>query len=73
VIEREVPGIPEAMRSFGQARTPFAMLSRGRAGLRGRTLIVNLPGSVKAVEEGLNALFPGLKHSFSMIRGGKHS
>ncbi|PLX99045.1 MAG: molybdenum cofactor biosynthesis protein, partial [Desulfuromonas sp.] len=53
VIEREVPGIAEAMRMQNLARTPHAMLSRGIAGLRGKTLIINLPGSPKAVEENL--------------------
>ncbi len=72
IIEREVPGIPEAARSFGQERTPYSMLSRASAGLRGNTLIVNLPGSKKGVAESLDALFPGLLHSFKMITGGGH-
>ena len=73
VMDREVSGIPEAIRSYGQERTPFAMLSRGRAGLRGNTLIITLPGSTKAVNESLQALFPGLLHAFAMIRGEGHS
>jgi molybdenum cofactor biosynthesis protein MoaC len=72
VIEREAPGIAEAVRAHGQARTPFAMLSRARAGLRGDTLIVNLPGSQGAVSDGLDALFPGLPHAFHMLRGEPH-
>ncbi|MEW5702556.1 MAG: bifunctional molybdenum cofactor biosynthesis protein MoaC/MoaB [Candidatus Zixiibacteriota bacterium] len=72
VIEREVPGIAEAARTYGQQRTPFAMLSRGRAGVRGRTLIVNLPGSRRGVAESLDALFPGLLHIFKMLAGGGH-
>lgn len=72
VVEREIPGIPEAARAYGQHRTPYSMLSRGKAGLRGGTLIVNLPGSRKGVEDSLNALFPGLLHAFKMIRGGGH-
>ncbi|MHB9132454.1 MAG: bifunctional molybdenum cofactor biosynthesis protein MoaC/MoaB [Armatimonadota bacterium] len=72
VIEREIPGIPEAMRAYGQARTPYAMLSRGKAGIRGNTIIVNLPGSRKGVEESLDALFPGLLHAFKMLAGGGH-
>jgi len=72
VIEREAPGIAEAARTYGQDRTPYAMLSRARAGLRGNTLIVNLPGSRGGVTDSLNALFPGLLHSFPMIRGGRH-
>lgn len=72
VIEREIPGIPEAARSYGQERTPYSMLSRGKAGLRGTTLIVNLPGSRKGVADSLDALFPALLHAFKMIRGSGH-
>jgi cyclic pyranopterin phosphate synthase len=72
VIEREAPGIVEAARAYGQERTPYSMLSRSRAGVRGRTLIVNLPGSKKGVADSLNALFPGLLHAFKMIGGGGH-
>ena len=72
VIEREIPGISEAARAYGQQRTPYSMLSRGKSGLRGQTLIVNLPGSRKGVEESLDALFPALLHSFKMIRGEAH-
>ncbi len=72
VIEKEIPGISEAMRGHGRARTPYAMLSRGIAGLRGKTLIVNLPGSSRGVQESLDALLPGLLHGFKMMRGGGH-
>lgn len=72
VIEREVPGISEAMRVHGQERTPYAMLSRGLAGVRGKTLIVNLPGSSRGAEESLDAILPGLLHAFKMMRGGGH-
>lgn len=72
VVEREVPGIPEAARAHGQDRTPFSMLSRGRAGIRGSTLIVNLPGSRGGVSDSLDALFPGLIHAFKMLRGDAH-
>lgn len=72
VIEREVPGISEAARSYGQERTPYSMLSRALAGIRGNTLIVNLPGSKKGVAESLDAIFPGLLHAFKMIQGGGH-
>jgi cyclic pyranopterin monophosphate synthase len=73
VIEREAPGIVEAARAHGQEQTPYAMLSRGRAGVRGDTLIVNLPGSRRGVAESLDALFPWLLHAFKIMRGGGHA
>lgn len=72
VIERELPGIAEAMRVFGQSRTPFSMLSRGIAGVRGRTIIVNLPGSPSAVADGMSVLFPAIKHAFKIFEGKRH-
>ena len=72
VIEREAPGIAEAARGFGQAREPKAMFSRAIAGVRGRTLIVNLPGSPKGVRESLAALLPALLHAAAMVAGGGH-
>lgn len=72
VIEREIPGIPEAIRAYGQERTPRSMLSRGKAGIRGKTIIINLPGSKKGVVEALDALMPFVLHSFKMLWGGKH-
>jgi cyclic pyranopterin phosphate synthase len=72
VIDRELQGVAEALRSYGQERMGFSMLSRGKAGIRGKTIIVNLPGSPRAVEEGMNVLFPWLKHSFTMIAGKRH-
>ena len=73
VIEREVPGIAEAIRRHGKDRTPFAMLSREVVGVRGQTLIVNLPGSSRGAQESLEALFPGLLHAFPMLWGGGHT
>ncbi len=73
VLDRIVPGITEVMRSFGQKRTPYAMLSRNVAGVRGKTLIINLPGSSRGAEESMNSLFPGVLHSMKMIRGGGHN
>ncbi len=73
VIEREVPGIAEAIRRHGKDRTPFAMLSREVVGVRGKTLIVNLPGSSRGAKESLEALFPGLLHAFPMLWGGGHT
>lgn len=72
VIEREIPGIPEALRAYGQERTPYSMLSRGVAGIRDKTIIVNLPGSKKGVGDSLDALFPALLHSFKILQGGGH-
>ena len=72
VIDRSVPGIVEAVRSFGKDRTPFAMLSRGEAGVRGDSVIVNLPGSSRGTHESLQALFPGLLHIFPMMQGKGH-
>jgi len=72
VIDREVPGIMEAARGHGQRRTPYAMLSRGIVGQKGSSLIVNLPGSSKGVEESLDAIFPHLLHAYGMMRGGGH-
>ena len=72
VIDRSVPGIVEAIRSHGKDRTPFAMLSRGEAGVRGDSVIVNLPGSSKGALESLQALFPGLLHIFPMMQGKGH-
>jgi len=72
VIDKEVPGIAEAIRRHGKERTPYAMLSREVVGLRGECLIINLPGSSKGAEESLQALFPGLLHAFPMMWGGGH-
>jgi len=73
VIGRSVPGIVEAIRSHGRDRTPFAMLSRGEAGVRGDSVIINLPGSSKGALESLQALFPGLLHIFPMLEGKSHA
>ena len=69
VCQRMVPGIPEAMRLASLAVTPRAMLSRAVAGIRDRTLIVNLPGSPKAVRENLEAVLPALRHGLEVLRG----
>jgi cyclic pyranopterin phosphate synthase len=70
VIERELPGAMEAARAFGQKRTPYAMLSRGIAGQKGKTLIVTLPGSSAGVRESMAALYPYLFHAHSIMGQG---
>jgi cyclic pyranopterin monophosphate synthase len=72
VLEKRVVGISEALRMYGQKKTPLSMLSRGTAGVRGKTVIVNLPGSAKAVSESLDALIPGILHASKMIGGHGH-
>jgi molybdenum cofactor biosynthesis protein MoaC len=72
ILERNADGIAEAMRSFGQQRTPLAMMSRSVAGSIANTLIVTLPGSVNGVREGLEAILPAIFHASEMIKGGGH-
>jgi cyclic pyranopterin phosphate synthase len=72
VIEREITGIAEGSRAYGQRRTPLSMLSRGIAGVRGKSLIINIPGSLNAASESLEFLFPGLEHAFKMMEGHGH-
>lgn len=69
VIEREAPGIAEALRAESLKITRHAMLSRGVAGMRGNTLIINLPGNPKAVREGLDVLLPVLPHALDLLSG----
>jgi cyclic pyranopterin phosphate synthase len=72
LIDREIPGVAEAIRAYGQERTPFSMLSRSCAGVRGETIIINLAGSQNAVKESLDAIFPAILHAFSMMEGACH-
>lgn len=69
VIERRTPGIPEAMRSFSLNITPRAMLSRAEAGIRGNALIVNMPGSPKAIKETLEYILPAVEHGLDILQG----
>jgi molybdenum cofactor synthesis domain-containing protein len=69
VLEKEIPGIAEAMRAEGIKITPLAMLSRAAAGIRGCSLIINLPGSPRAVRENLTVILPVLKHALEKVQG----
>ena len=69
VVDYEVPGLAEAMRAESLKQTPAAMTSRAVAGVRGRTLVVNLPGSPKGARECLEVILPALPHAVSVMRG----
>jgi molybdenum cofactor synthesis domain-containing protein len=70
VLEKEIPGMAEAMRAESLKKTPNAVLSRGKAGIRGNSLIINLPGSEKAARENIAVLLPCLAHALDKIQGG---
>lgn len=72
LLDREIPGVMETVRNYGQNRMPYAMLSRGIAGMKGNTLILTLPGSTRGAEESMDALFPNVLHVFPMIEGKHH-
>ncbi|MBS1750230.1 MAG: bifunctional molybdenum cofactor biosynthesis protein MoaC/MoaB [Bacteroidetes bacterium] len=72
LLDREIPGIAEAARNYGQEQTPFSMLSRSIAGLRGNTLILALPGSTRGASESMDALFPYILHLFKIMEHSAH-
>lgn len=72
LLDREIPGVAEVIRNYGQQRTPYSMLSRSLAGMIGDTLVIALPGSTKGAEESIESIFPAILHIYKIINGGKH-
>jgi len=72
LLDREIPGIAEAARKYGQDRTPYSMLSRSIAGVKDQTLVLGLPGSTKGASETMDALFPSILHIFRIFKGARH-
>jgi len=72
ILDRRIPGIEEAIRSYGQDRTPFSMLSRSIAGTLKNTLILGLPGSTNGAKESMDAIFPSVLHIFRILKGARH-
>jgi cyclic pyranopterin phosphate synthase len=72
MLERDIPGIAEAVRNYGQERTPYSMLSRTVSGVIGETLVLALPGSTNGASESMDALFPSLLHIFGVLKGARH-
>ena len=73
LIERKIPGIEEAIRNYGQNRTPYSMLSRSVAGTIGDTLVLALPGSTNGARESMDAIFPAVLHVFKVLKGHRHN
>ncbi len=72
LLDRQIPGIEEAIRNYGQERMPYAMLSRSLAGVIGESLVLALPGSTNGAKESMEAIFPAVLHVFKVLQGGKH-
>lgn len=72
IIERRIPGIEEAIRSYGQERTPYAMLSRSVAGVLKKSLVLALPGSTNGAKESMEAIFPAVLHIYGVLKGERH-
>jgi molybdenum cofactor biosynthesis protein MoaC len=72
IIDRNIPGIEEAIRNYGQDRTPYSMLSRSVAGVKEKTLVLALPGSTKGASESMDAIFPAVLHVFGILKGARH-
>ena len=72
MLDRRIPGIEEAIRSYGQNRTPYAMLSRSVVGFIGSTLVIALPGSTNGASESMDAIFPSVLHLFKILNGFNH-
>jgi cyclic pyranopterin phosphate synthase len=73
LIDRKIPGIEEAIRSYGQNRTPYSMLSRSLAGTINDTLVLALPGSTNGAKESMDAIFPSVLHVFGILKGARHN
>ena len=72
LLDRRIPGIEEAIRTYGQDRTPYSMLSRSIAGTIGNTLVIALPGSTTGAKESMDAIFPAVLHVFRILKGARH-